>query len=166
MGRCLNADTHATGERAIGLAVNKSEYVTHDNLLVRGGTPLVERSGCIRRASSDRGLSGWFYKTVTAGFASRTAGALELLPAVKRRKPRIIARVKYIWRLCTSREGSRDPYMLAKTLIRTLALVAVFAFAAVGSAEASAYCPGEGDKPSEPSTYCPGEGDEPSEPST
>ena len=56
--------------------------------------------------------------------------------------------------------------MLAKTLIRALALVAVFAFATVGSAEASTYCPGEGDEPSEPSTYCPGEGDEPSEPST
>jgi len=55
--------------------------------------------------------------------------------------------------------------MLAKTLIRALALVAVFAFATVGRAEASAYCPGEGDEPSEPSTYCPGEGDEPSEPS-
>ena len=56
--------------------------------------------------------------------------------------------------------------MLAKTLIRALALVAVFAFAAVGSAEASAYCPGDGDGPSEPSTYCPGDGDGPSEPST
>jgi len=42
--------------------------------------------------------------------------------------------------------------MLAKTLIRALALAAVFAFATVGSAEASAYCPGEGDEPSEPST--------------
>jgi len=56
--------------------------------------------------------------------------------------------------------------MVAKTLIRALALVAVFAFAAVGSAEASTYCPGDGDKPSEPSTYCPGDGDKPSEPST
>ena len=55
--------------------------------------------------------------------------------------------------------------MLAKTMIRALALVAVFAFAAVGSAEAS-YCPGEGDKPSEPTTYCPGEGDKPSGPSS
>jgi len=42
--------------------------------------------------------------------------------------------------------------MLAKTLIRALILVAVFAFAAVGSAEASTYCPGEGDEPSEPTT--------------
>jgi len=56
--------------------------------------------------------------------------------------------------------------MLAQTLIRALALVAVFAFAAVGSAEASAYCPGDGDDPSEPSTYCPSDGDDPSEPST
>jgi len=56
--------------------------------------------------------------------------------------------------------------MLAQTLIRALALVAVFAFAAVGSAEASAYCPGDGDGPSEPSTYCPSDGDDPSEPST
>jgi hypothetical protein len=56
--------------------------------------------------------------------------------------------------------------MLAKTLIRALALVAVFAFAAVGSAEASAYCPGDEDEPSEPSTYCPGDEDQPSDPST
>jgi hypothetical protein len=56
--------------------------------------------------------------------------------------------------------------MPAKTLIRALALVAVFAFTAVGSAEASAYCPGEGDKPTEPTTYCPGEGDKPTEPTT
>jgi hypothetical protein len=56
--------------------------------------------------------------------------------------------------------------MLEKTLIRALALVAVFTFAAVGTAEASAYCPGDGDKPSDPSTYCPGDGDTPSEPST
>jgi len=56
--------------------------------------------------------------------------------------------------------------MLAKTFIRALALVAVFAFAAVGRAEASAYCPSDGDEPSEPSTYCPSDGDEPSEPST
>jgi hypothetical protein len=63
--------------------------------------------------------------------------------------------------------------MLAKTLIRALALVAVFSFAAAGSAEAStdpelngAFCPGEGDEPSEPTTYCPGEGDEPSGPNT
>jgi len=56
--------------------------------------------------------------------------------------------------------------MLSKTLIRALALVAVFAFAAVGTAEASAYCPGDGDKPSEPSTYCPGDEDKPSEPSS
>jgi hypothetical protein len=55
--------------------------------------------------------------------------------------------------------------MLANTWIRALALVGVFAFAAVASSEASA-CPGDGDKPSEPTTYCPGEGDEPSGPST
>jgi hypothetical protein len=56
--------------------------------------------------------------------------------------------------------------MLAKTLIRALALVAAFAFATVGSAEASAYCPGDGDKPTDPTTYCPGDGDKPTEPST
>jgi len=56
--------------------------------------------------------------------------------------------------------------MPAKTLIRSLALVAVFAFVAVGSAEASSYCPGDGDKPSEPSSYCPGDSDKPSEPSS
>jgi hypothetical protein len=57
--------------------------------------------------------------------------------------------------------------MLAKTLIRTLALVAVFAFTAVGTAEASAYCPGDGDQPPEPSSlYCPGDEDGPSEPSS
>lgn len=56
--------------------------------------------------------------------------------------------------------------MLAKTFIRTLALLAAFAFTAVGTAEASSYCPGEGDKPTEPTTYCPGEGDQPTEPST
>lgn len=55
--------------------------------------------------------------------------------------------------------------MLAKTLLHALALVAVFAFTAVGSAEASTYCPGDGDKPSEPSTYCPGDEEGPSEPS-
>ena len=57
-------------------------------------------------------------------------------------------------------------FMLAKTLIRALALVAVFAFVAVDSVEASSYCPGEGDKPTEPTTYCPGEGDKPTEPTT
>ena len=63
--------------------------------------------------------------------------------------------------------------MLVKILIRALALAAVFAFTAVGTAEASteidvtrAFCPGEGDEPSGPSTFCPGEGDEPSGPST
>ena len=56
--------------------------------------------------------------------------------------------------------------MLVKTLIRAMAFVAVFAFAAAGTAEASAYCPGDGDKPSEPTTYCPGDGDTPSEPSS
>ncbi|MGB5191466.1 MAG: hypothetical protein WBN70_00685 [Polyangiales bacterium] len=56
--------------------------------------------------------------------------------------------------------------MLAKTVIRALALVAVFAFTAVGSAEASSYCPGEGDKPTEPTTFCPGGGDKPTEPTT
>jgi hypothetical protein len=55
--------------------------------------------------------------------------------------------------------------MLAKTLIRALTLVAVFAFTAVGTAEASAYCPGDEGEPSEPSTYCPGDEGEPSEPS-
>lgn len=63
--------------------------------------------------------------------------------------------------------------MVGKTLIRALALVAVFAFAAVGSAEASAalestrtLCPGDEDKPSGPSTLCPGDQDKPSGPST
>ena len=56
--------------------------------------------------------------------------------------------------------------MRTKSLIRVLALFAVFAFVAVQSAEASAYCPGEGDKPTEPTTYCPGEGDKPTEPTT
>lgn len=56
--------------------------------------------------------------------------------------------------------------MLAKTLIRALALTAVLAFAAGATAEASTYCPGDGDKPSEPTTYCPGDGDKPSEPSS
>lgn len=56
--------------------------------------------------------------------------------------------------------------MLARTLIHALALIAVFAFTAVGSAEASAYCPGDEDQPSEPSIYCPGDEGEPSEPST
>ena len=57
--------------------------------------------------------------------------------------------------------------MLTKTLIRALALVAVFAFTAVGSAEASTYCPGDGDQPPDPSSlYCPGDEDGPSEPSS
>jgi hypothetical protein len=57
--------------------------------------------------------------------------------------------------------------MLGKTLIRALALVAVFAFTAVGTAEASSYCPGDGDQPPEPSTLsCPGDGDQPPEPSS
>ena len=56
--------------------------------------------------------------------------------------------------------------MLTTTWIRALALVAVFAFATVGSAEASAHCPGDEDGPSEPSTYCPGDEDGPAEPST
>lgn len=56
--------------------------------------------------------------------------------------------------------------MLAKTLIRALALVAVVSFAVAGSAEASAYCPGDGDKPTEPSTYCPGDEGQPTEPTT
>ncbi len=55
--------------------------------------------------------------------------------------------------------------MLSKTLIRGLALVAVFAFTAVGTADAS-YCPGEGDKPTEPTTFCPGDGDKPTEPTS
>jgi hypothetical protein len=55
--------------------------------------------------------------------------------------------------------------MLSKTLIRALALVAAFAFAAVGS-EASASCPGDEDGPSEPTTFCPGDDDGPSEPSS
>jgi hypothetical protein len=55
--------------------------------------------------------------------------------------------------------------MLAKTLIRGLTLVAILAFTAVGTAEASAYCPGDEGEPSEPSTYCPGDEGEPSEPS-
>lgn len=54
--------------------------------------------------------------------------------------------------------------MLAKTLIRALALVTVFAFVVVESAGASAYCPGDGDKPTEPTGYCPCDGDKPSEP--
>ena len=56
--------------------------------------------------------------------------------------------------------------MLVKTLIRALALVVVFAFTAVGTAEASAYCPGDSDKPTEPTTYCPGDSDKPTEPTT
>ena len=56
--------------------------------------------------------------------------------------------------------------MLARTFIHALALIAVFAFTAVGSAEASAYCPGDEDQPSELSIYCPGDEGEPSEPST
>lgn len=64
------------------------------------------------------------------------------------------------------RGGLQSFRMLAKTLIRALALVAVFAFAAFQSAEASAYCPGDGDKPTEPTTYCPGDGDKPTEPTT
>ena len=56
--------------------------------------------------------------------------------------------------------------MLNKTLIRGLALVAVFAFTAVGTAEASSYCPGDSDKPTEPTTYCPGDSDKPTEPTT
>ncbi|MBT8481266.1 MAG: hypothetical protein HKP36_06730 [Myxococcales bacterium] len=55
--------------------------------------------------------------------------------------------------------------MLATKLIRALAFVAAFTFMAAGSGEASAYCPGGGDEPSEPSAFCPGGGDEPSEPS-
>jgi ACGX-repeat protein len=56
--------------------------------------------------------------------------------------------------------------MLTKTLIRALALVAVFAFTAVLTAEASASCPGDSDKPTEPTTYCPGDSDKPTEPTT
>jgi hypothetical protein len=67
--------------------------------------------------------------------------------------------------LWTSTEGSTIVRMLATKMIRALALLAAFAFTAAGSAEASAYCPGGGDEPSEPSSYCPGGGDEPSEPS-
>ena len=55
--------------------------------------------------------------------------------------------------------------MFRTTFIRAIALVAVFAFAAVGTAEAS-YCPGDGDKPTEPTTFCPGDGDKPTEPTT
>ncbi len=70
--------------------------------------------------------------------------------------------------------------MLAKTLIRAFAFVAVFAFAVAGSTEASASCPGDEGQPQEPTTYCPGDegqpdgptsycpggGDQPQEPST
>ena len=55
--------------------------------------------------------------------------------------------------------------MLVKTLIRALALMAVLAFATVGS-EASASCPGDDDGPSEPTTFCPGDGDQPENPSS
>ena len=54
--------------------------------------------------------------------------------------------------------------MLIKSLIRGLALVAVFAFTAVGTADAS-YCPGDGDKPTD-TTYCPGDSDTPTEPTS
>jgi hypothetical protein len=56
--------------------------------------------------------------------------------------------------------------MPATKLIRAFALVAAFAFATVSASDALAYCPGEGDKPSEPTTFCPGEGDGPTEPTT
>ena len=56
--------------------------------------------------------------------------------------------------------------MLTKTLIRALTLVTVFAFTAIGSVGASAFCPGDGDEPSGPTSYCPGDGDEPSGPTS
>lgn len=55
--------------------------------------------------------------------------------------------------------------MRATHLLRAFALVAAFAFTAVGTAQAS-YCPGDGDKPTEPTTFCPGDGDKPTEPTT
>ncbi len=54
--------------------------------------------------------------------------------------------------------------MLVTTVLRALALVAVFAFTAVGTAEASAYCPGDEDTPDGPTSYCPGDEDTPSGP--
>jgi len=61
-------------------------------------------------------------------------------------------------------------FMLVKTFIHTLALVAVFAFTAVGSASAAAslgsYCPGDEDTPSGPTSFCPGDEDTPSGPTS
>lgn len=68
--------------------------------------------------------------------------------------------------LWTLREGSSFWVMIGKTLIRALALMAVFAFATVGSVEASASCPGDEDGPSEPTTFCPGDEDTPSGPTS
>ena len=68
--------------------------------------------------------------------------------------------------MCSPEGGSTFPPMLSKTLIRALALVAAFTFMAVGAADASAYCPGDGDMPEEPTTFCPGDDEGPSEPSS
>ena len=73
--------------------------------------------------------------------------------------------------------------MLAKNLVRSLALTAALSFAAVAGAQSTAtlgYCPGDSDTPQGPSSFCPGDsdtpqgptsfcpggGDEPSEPTT
>ncbi len=68
--------------------------------------------------------------------------------------------------------------MLVKTLIRALALVAVFAFTAVGTAEAScpgdegtpdgptSFCPGDEGTPDGPTSFCPGDEGDPDGPST
>ena len=56
--------------------------------------------------------------------------------------------------------------MLVPTLIRTIAVGAVLAFAVALPGQASALCPGDGDKPTEPTTFCPGDGDKPTEPTT
>jgi hypothetical protein len=56
--------------------------------------------------------------------------------------------------------------MLAKSLIQALALVAVFAFTMVGTAEASSYCPGDEDTPDGPTSFCPGDEDSPDGPTS
>lgn len=68
--------------------------------------------------------------------------------------------------MCTLGKGSSFFLMVYKTLIRALTLVAALAFMAVGTAEASSYCPGDGDMPEGPTTFCPGDDEGPSEPSS
>ena len=55
--------------------------------------------------------------------------------------------------------------MLNKTLLQSLALTAAFAFAAVGTAQAS-YCPGDSDTPDGPTSFCPGDSDTPDGPTS